>query len=294
MIGHISVPDKNLPVFIAGSTKNSGKTSTLNALTEIWRKDLNNFSILTTGRDGEEIDAVYSKPKPPVRIQSGDIAISTRTGIGSLSVNLLELSSVSSNGRLGIFRLLEGGKIEIYGSPSGTATWEQIRALEKYGNLIIVDGSFDRWTVTSLGQCRIIIAVSPTSFPSPESSLNWLEERLTVLNLPYPDESIEFIPEDKTKLSENLFVNRPLTNKNLNEILNSGVSRILVPAPSSIFLSKPMLQRAKDKLFVLTKPVIHGISINSSHDRGSITPKSYFQMVSQRFPEYEVADFYGF
>lgn len=294
MIGNISVPEKNLPIFIAGNTKNSGKTSTLNALTEIWRKDLKNFSILTTGRDGEELDAVYSNPKPPVRLQTGDIAISTRAGIGSVSVNLLELSSLSSNGRLGIFKLLEGGKIEIFGSPSGSKTWEQIRALEKYENLILIDGSFDRWTVTSLGQCRIIIAVSPVSFPSPESSINWLEERLTLLNLPYPDESIEFFPESSEKLSENLFLNRPLTDKTLNAILNSGTSRILLPAPSSIFLSRSVLERAKDKLFVSKKPIIHGISINSSHDRGSITPKSYFQMVSDRFPQYEIADFYGF
>ncbi|MBN2724567.1 MAG: hypothetical protein JXR95_10900 [Deltaproteobacteria bacterium] len=288
MLGRISPPPHAGNVFIVGSQKNSGKTSTLNAVMASWREHLQKFSLMTTGHDGEDTDALYSIRKPPVSVQNGDIIVTTAKGLKNTQAELIYPlnTKLASDDYLGVFLIKNSGTVELFGAPSNDSLWGYIKILEKFNNIILIDGSFNRWTVTSTSEHYIIIAVSPGTFPTVEASIMWLKRRLELLEIKkMTREDISF---------EHIDINGPLTESVFKDVFEPG-KIINVPSPSHIFLPDNILRKALTVLRVQKKPEILGISLNSSSVSGNIiSPIDYFSLVSEQFPQYQIADFYGF
>jgi hypothetical protein len=134
---------------IAGICKNSGKTSFLNwLLTQLTGRAI---GVLTTGRDGEELDLVYGNPKPSVKLSAGTLFTSTSGTIdklGSAVEVLHNLPFRAGSKKLWLLKALRDIETEIIG-PANAAAQIQVAELMRTNSaeVILIDGSIDRKSI---------------------------------------------------------------------------------------------------------------------------------------------------
>ena len=79
-------------VAVMGMAKNTGKTVALNHLLAQAAADDVAVGLTSIGRDGEETDAVFSIPKPPVLVWPGTVVATARGTLRQARVCLLYTS----------------------------------------------------------------------------------------------------------------------------------------------------------------------------------------------------------
>ena len=134
---------------IAGTAKNTGKTTTLSALLEEIRKDKKIIPAITSiGYDGETIDNVTGLPKPRVEIWEGCItAIAEKCmTFGSAKLKPLMTTDIMTPlGRIVIAEVVVGGKIVLAGPNSSGSLAKILDIFRQTGiNLAVVDGALSR------------------------------------------------------------------------------------------------------------------------------------------------------
>ncbi len=151
---------------IAGICKNSGKTSFLN-----WVLAQNSkypFGVLTTGRDGEEIDLVYGNPKPAVRLPASTIFSSTSGAIDKLgsAVDVLQkLPFQAGTKKLWLLKALRDLETEIVGPANALAQVQTAELMQTLGaEIVLIDGSLDRKSIALNDKVKGIFLVVGSSF----------------------------------------------------------------------------------------------------------------------------------
>lgn len=149
-------------VSIVGMAKNSGKTVTLNHLINEARNLGLNIGILSTGRDGEQLDLVTETEKPKIYVEEGSL-VATSSYLLHLSTATVEILEVTGYrtplGNILIGRVKVSGYIQVSGPQwSKDIRDTSNRLLELGADMVIIDGAIDRKSsaAPSISQATIL------------------------------------------------------------------------------------------------------------------------------------------
>jgi hypothetical protein len=259
-----------IPVFIVGSDKNSGKTTILSLLKDIQGDKNKKIGILTIGRDGENYDHVFNHSKPKLIVKPGDLFVTTFSGTKNTPAKLIfPLSYKNSGGmeRLGIWCCESKGEIELTGPGIGEYLWDIISKTREAGaDYIFVDGAIDRWTFASMGESKIILSCGFDGFNTVEKAIEWIKHKNILMNLPVSQkpefELKDLKSEDQLKDVNEIFINGGFISETFKKLKPEKI-KIVVQSPSHIFLKHNELKSIQDNLSVLSKPELIALFYNS-------------------------------
>ncbi len=133
---------------IAGTAKNTGKTTTLSAVMDLLKQSGISLALTSIGYDGEAMDNVTGLPKPRIVVQEGDIAAVAQSCLRASEavIEVLEDTGIQTGmGHILIGRVKKGGKLVLAGPNKRRELREVLNRLETYGTaLCIVDGALNR------------------------------------------------------------------------------------------------------------------------------------------------------
>lgn len=133
---------------IAGTAKNTGKTTSLNAILAAAADQGLRTAITSIGYDGEEFDHLTGLPKPRVTVTEGMLvatAVGTLRGATAGIERVGKTGVLTTLGEVVIVRVLKPGLIPLAGPPTGAGVTVVVQALaEQAADLILVDGAFGR------------------------------------------------------------------------------------------------------------------------------------------------------
>ncbi|MCU0454410.1 MAG: hypothetical protein MUE68_12215 [Bacteroidetes bacterium] len=143
---------------IAGTAKNTGKTTALNALLEEAHARRVPVAVTSIGYDGEAVDNVTGLPKPRIVLQPGTIATTSVACLPRTGYEVVEETEWSTAlGRILIVRCIEAGPIVLAGPSTRrdlAAIVERMRGLGP--SLTLVDGALNRLAPMSAASALIV------------------------------------------------------------------------------------------------------------------------------------------
>ena len=152
-------------MIVVGTAKNTGKTTTFNALRAVARRRGAAVAVTSIGRDGEPSDALDSEPKPRVRLAPGTlVALAAGLLPRSPALAILGVGEASALGTIVFARAVLPTACEIAGPPSARAmraTIERLRAM--HDGPLFVDGAIDRVAALAGGDDAVIVATGAAS-----------------------------------------------------------------------------------------------------------------------------------
>jgi len=133
---------------VMGLAKNTGKTVTLNHLLAQAAGQRLAVGLTSIGRDGEERDAVFAIPKPPVRVWPGTVVATARATLARAGVRTRWLAGTgvaSPMGEIVLVKVLDAGTMEVAGASRGPDQRRVIDALHDCGaTMVLLDGALGR------------------------------------------------------------------------------------------------------------------------------------------------------
>ncbi|MFZ5634766.1 MAG: hypothetical protein ACOY40_18225 [Bacillota bacterium] len=139
---------KQLTVGIAGTAKNTGKTTTTRALLEHFQTRHVGLGITSIGYDGERVDNITGLPKPRIFLEKGDLVAVSENCLpaSSARVKVLERTGITTPlGRVVCGQVIKEGLLVVAG-PNQSGHLRLIRDwMNRRGaSLVIVDGALNR------------------------------------------------------------------------------------------------------------------------------------------------------
>ena len=138
---------------IIGMSKNSGKTTVLNALLRYYSCRGVLLGLSSIGRDGEDRDIVTQTGKPRIYVDENTVFATTLSLLALCDVTKEILNATGINTPLGeviIIRARSGGHVQLSGPSINAQTALLCEMLRNYGaHTVIVDGAFARKTPAS-------------------------------------------------------------------------------------------------------------------------------------------------
>jgi len=211
-----------LVIGIAGTAKNTGKTTTTAAILDELRAREIPIFLTSIGYDGENLDNITGLPKPKLKVLAKEIIATAEKCVATSTAKLKVLEKTNIHTPLGkvvITQVISSGMIVTAG-PNKSAEVRLLRdLLHKIGpGVTIFDGALSR--IAPMAETDGIIlatgAARTTNIPtlSEETEMLW---RLS--NLPYA--------EQLSKLTEKKLSNVTLFNSNLQEVASSKQPSLL-------------------------------------------------------------------
>ena len=180
-------------MIVVGTAKNTGKTTTFNALRAIARRRGVTVAVTSIGRDGEPSDALDSEPKPRVRLAPGTL-VALPSGLlpRSPALAVLGAGEASALGTIVFARAALPTACEIAGPPSARAmraTIERLRAM--HDGPLFVDGAIDRVAALAGGEDAVIVATGAASGATVARVASIAADTVARLSLPGRDAARE-------------------------------------------------------------------------------------------------------
>ncbi|MDO9628986.1 MAG: hypothetical protein Q7I99_03710 [Acholeplasmataceae bacterium] len=152
---------------IIGLSKNTGKTTTLNKVIEIY-SDIT-LGLTSIGLDGEDLDQVNFLPKPKIVVKPKMIVATAFSCLESSNVKYEVIEKTKMQTALGyvyIIRILSQGTMVIAGPTTNHDLHELLLLLKPYVDKIIVDGAFNRMTFASIDSLDAIVLATGAAYSS--------------------------------------------------------------------------------------------------------------------------------
>jgi len=174
---------------VVGLSKNAGKTVTLNHLIGAAAARKLTLGLVSTGRDGEEQDAITELPKPRIWAPSGTWLATARNALTACTAKLTtfrDLPLMTPFGPVVLARVEQAGEVLLIGPGSVRRVGEVLGALEGYGaRLSLVDGSFDRIAAAAPGVTgRVVLAAGAAYSASLAETIAQIRHVLDIFDLP--------------------------------------------------------------------------------------------------------------
>lgn len=135
-------------IAVIGMAKNTGKTVTLNHLVAQSTRAGLTVGLTSVGRDGEQLDALYNTPKPPVYLPAGALMATAAGALARAQAPVDVLAETGFSTPLGevlVARVRKGGAVELAGPrPAAELAAVCRRMLSLGAQLVLIDGAFDR------------------------------------------------------------------------------------------------------------------------------------------------------
>lgn len=132
---------------IAGTAKNTGKTTTTVSIVNSWGKP-ETLAVTSIGYDGESKDNVTGLPKPRLKLPAGAVVVTAAGCLeaGSARIEKIEETDVSTPlGKLVVGRVRKEGLVVLAGPNNQAALKDFIARLKSYNiDLLLVDGALGR------------------------------------------------------------------------------------------------------------------------------------------------------
>jgi len=140
---------QKIVIGIAGTAKNTGKTTTTSAIMDEVKKDrILKLGLTSIGYDGEDLDNVTGLPKPKIEVWPGIlVAVAERClKVSTAEVEVLEVTNIATPlGKIILGKVTEGGRLVVAGPNKSSELRQVLSKLSHHNlNLIIVDGALNR------------------------------------------------------------------------------------------------------------------------------------------------------
>ncbi|HYF93406.1 MAG TPA: hypothetical protein VD969_14335 [Symbiobacteriaceae bacterium] len=180
---------------VIGLCKNTGKTATLNSLIQAATHQGIPLGLVSTGRDGEEQDAITELPKPRIWAPGGAWIATARgalaTGTAQVRVDR-ELPMTTPFGPVVIGQVEREGEVLLIGPGSIRRIGDLLGVLEACGaRLSLVDGSFDRIAAAAPSVTgRVVLSAGAAFSSSMGETVAQVRHVLDVFDLPMAPQHI--------------------------------------------------------------------------------------------------------
>ncbi|MCR3905513.1 MAG: hypothetical protein NUK62_00595 [Tenericutes bacterium] len=177
---------------IIGLAKNTGKTTTLNAMLNVYNKY--KIGLTSIGLDGEDLDQVNFLPKPKIHVKKGMIVATACACLEASDIpfKILEKTELmTSLGKVKIIEVLEDGTMVIAGPTTNRELHFLIEHMKKYVDKVFVDGAFNRMTFANIKNIDAICLATGASVS--QSMIHTIEKTRRI---------VESFNLDKTKVFE--------------------------------------------------------------------------------------------
>jgi hypothetical protein len=174
---------------VIGLCKNAGKTVALNHLVRAAADRGLPLGLVSTGRDGEEQDAITELPKPRIWAPAGAWVATARGALGAGTAQVkttLELPMSTSFGPVVIGKVEREGEVLLIGPGSVARIGDLLTQLEARGaRLSLVDGSFDRIAAAAPAVTgRVVLAAGAAYSASMAETVAQVRHVLDTFDLP--------------------------------------------------------------------------------------------------------------
>ena len=208
-------------ISLVGLSKNAGKTVTLNRLIRAAAALGMPLGLLSTGRDGEAVDAVTELPKPRIWAPEGALVATAAAALGpdeegeaggqqsaagrpaprtrARVAVLRETGILTPLGPVVIGRVERPGEVLLVGPGSAARIAALLDELEAAGAaLCLVDGSFDRRAAAAPAVTgRVVLAAGAAYSASMETTVAQVRHVLELFDLPRAPEEWPAEPPDR-------------------------------------------------------------------------------------------------
>lgn len=191
---------------IAGTAKNTGKTTAAMALISRW-PDAGSLAVTSIGYDGEEVDNVTNLPKPRLHLHAGSLVVTAERCLQAGSARLEKLEQLPLQtplGRLFVCRVRSSGLVVLAGPNSEKALELATKRLEDYRvSALLIDGALNRLAPMRLAD-GLIIATGAARTTNLELLAQEAEAIDFLLNLPVLTADEAFLTVNNLLVEANL------------------------------------------------------------------------------------------
>lgn len=149
---------------IVGLAKNTGKTTTLNYITQLLKTQ--KVGLTSIGLDGESFDQITYLPKPKIYIYEHMVVATARSLLKDVKFTYRILEETNLQTALGPIVVIEAvteGYIILAGPTTNKDLNQLIKLIKKYVTIILVDGAFNRMTFASIEAMHAVILATGAS-----------------------------------------------------------------------------------------------------------------------------------
>ena len=283
-------------VGIFGLAKNTGKTTSLNALIETYKDDV--IALTSIGLDGEDYDQLSFLPKPKILAYPNFIIATAKETLKNLKNYTIieETPHLTSLGNIVIIRIHQKQHVLLAGPTTNKALNDIALKLKKLATFTIIDGALNRKTFTQIKAIDGLILATGASVASRfEETIEITLNTVYLYTLPTSHLKISkhsevvHVHEDKakeynhkntlehiiSKLKENdsLFIKGAITDRIIDSIIARNMKNIelvAVDASKYLFNVKKVkyLKALNIQLNVLHQIPLIAITINPWHPQG--------------------------
>src|SRR6056297_1678458 len=143
-----SLINKNKKVIsIVGLAKNTGKTETLNYLTKNLYENNLKMGLISYGRDGEDIDLITGKKKPPVNVYPGSFFVTSSRALRGNDLDYKKIKNTgikTTMGEVNLYQSYGKGVVQLVGINRISQLLLVKSLIESHVDYILIDGALDR------------------------------------------------------------------------------------------------------------------------------------------------------
>jgi len=246
---------------IAGTAKNTGKTTTTAALIEEIKKNSLSLGLTSIGFDGEEIDNITGLPKPRLKVKKGCILAVAENclKVSSAEIDILENSQIKTPlGKIVFGKVTQEGLIVIAGPNKSSDLHVALDKFKKMEcDMVIVDGALNR--LSPMGEVDgLIIATGAAKTPDIDQLVEETQQLVKIFKIDQSEERIDWpncvtinINGKKTILNFKSLIDRSSLEE-IKGILKKGAGYIYIPGliSQTYFAELLKLENIKNKTLV--------------------------------------------
>ena len=255
---------KNKTISIVGLSKNSGKTTTLNAIINQTNGRFSRIGITSIGRDGENEDIAIGNTKPRINVKKNTIIATTESLVDHCDVSkniVYSTDYTTPMGRVYLIETMSDGYVQIAG-PSSVSQMINLKKVMQYLNCecIFVDGASSR---RSLGYSKLADGIVICSSANLSSNINDVVEATSFVA------SLYDLPISKE--DDGMLISDAITDTVISKLLSTYKSNdlrkvnLVFEDPSKIMCSSNSFMLIKSKVNAIkfcNKPRLLAVSIN--------------------------------
>lgn len=261
-------------ISIVGTSKNAGKTVSMNHIIAEAAERGITLGLVSTGRDGERRDVLTNTEKPPVYACKGSIITTVENSLGNVAegeragIEILEVTGYNTPmGKVILGKVVEAGFVEISGPRSSATIRQMCLMMQDLGaELVLVDGSLDRRAsaAPALSEGTVIAAGAALS-RSMEVVIQKTKHIVSLYSIPRADDIILDIAVQSVENKETVIIDEDgcCFTACTQTSLNSGTaiaeqltekSRYVVLSGSATFDTlKDIVMSKRDKVQIIVK-----------------------------------------
>ena len=158
---------------IIGLAKNTGKTTTLNAIIDLFSEY--KIGLTSIGLDGEELDQVNFLPKPKIEVKKGMVIATASACLDAAPILykvITKTNLFTALGPIKIIEVLSKGHLVVAGPTTNSDLKSLIELMKPYVDKVLIDGAFNRMTFSNIDLIEgIILATGAIVHPSMDKTI---------------------------------------------------------------------------------------------------------------------------